>query len=192
MSLIKDFLRSKKIDATVFKLADFSMAVDGYSGSKLRFALKYAVAVGDLYRISKGIYALSTEYSRLEFANKYRSPSYVSLYTVLAKEGVVFQPYSSIYLVGDRSEELEVDGQKYIYRQLKNEILLNPLGVKNEHNVQIASAERAICDKIYLDGDEYFDNLRRIDWELMRDLNQQVYGSNMSIAAYIDKNCKLV
>lgn len=190
MSFIKDFIKSKKIDQTVFGFSDLNNAVTGYTGPKLRSALKYAIKKGDIFRISKGIYSLSKDYSKQEFANKYRSPSYLSLYTVLQKAGIVFQPYSSIYVISNRSEEIELDSQKYIYRKIKDEILLNPLGIKNENNIQLASPERAICDKLYLDGDEYFDNLRNIDWVFMRQLNTQVYNENKTILNFIDKNTK--
>ena len=188
MSFIKDFIKTKRNIQTVFNFSDLSQAVTGYTGSKLRSALKYALTKGDVYRISKGIYSLSKDYSRLEFANKYRSPSYISLYSVFQKEGVVFQPYSTIYIVSNRSQEIEIDGQKYIYRKVKDDILLNPFGVKNENGIQIASTERAICDKIYLDGDEYFDNLRNINWNLMREINTNVYRDNNLILNFINKN----
>jgi hypothetical protein len=188
MSFIKDFVISKKADQTVFGFTDLSGAVVGYTGPKLRSALKYAIHKGDLVRISKGMYALSNAYSKHEFANKYRSPSYLSLYTVLQKAGIVFQPYSSIYAVSNRSEERTFDDQTYIYRKIKDAILLNPLGIENENNTQYATPERAICDKLYLDGDEYFDNLRGIDWVFMQKLNTLVYGNNKTISNFIHKN----
>jgi len=190
MSFIKDFIKLRKNDQTVFRFSDLSQVVAGYTGSKLRSALKYALTKGDIFRISQGIYSLSKDYSRLEFANKYRSPSYISLYSVLQKEGIVFQPYSTIYVVSSRSQEIEIDGQKYIYRKIKDDVLLNPFGVKNENGIQIANIERAICDKIYLDGDEYFDNLRNIDWNLMTEINQKVYSENKLILNFINKNNK--
>jgi hypothetical protein len=190
MSFIKDFIKSKGTNQTVFGFSNLSSAVAGYSGPKLRSALKYAVQQGDLCRISKGIYSLSKKYSKQEFANKYISPSYISLYTVFQKAGIVFQPYSSIYLIANRSREVEIDSQKYIYRKIKNEMLLNPMGIINENNTQEATPERAICDKLYLDGDEYFDNLRNIDWDFIRRLNNQVYHENKIISDFINKNTK--
>ncbi len=190
MSFIKNLIKSKNDSQTVFRFSDLSQIVEGYTGSKLRSALKYALVKGDIFRISQGIYSLSEDYSRLEFANKYRSPSYISLYSVLQKEGVVFQPYSTIYIVSNRSQEIEIDGQKYIYRKIKDDILLNSLGVKNEKGIQIANIERAICDKLYLDGDEYFDNLRNVDWNLMTEINTKVYRKNKLILNFINKNNK--
>ena len=140
-----------------------------------------------LDRISRGIYCFSKDYSRQEFANKYRTPSYISLYTVLQESGVVFQLYSSIYLIANRSQETEIDGQKYIYRKIRDEILLNPLGISSLNNVYKAGPERAICDKLYLDGLEHFDNLRNINWDFIRRLNQEVYHHHRAIADFLTK-----
>lgn len=190
MSFIKEFIKLKNNTQTVFSFSDLSHIADGYTGLKLNSALKYSLAQGDICRITRGIYSLSSDYSRLEFANKYKIPSYISTYTVLQKNGVVFQPYSTIYVISNRSQEIEIDGQKYIYRKIKDSILLNPLGIKNINGVEMASSERAICDKLYLDGNEYFDNLRSVDWDLMKQLNNQVYSNNKIILNFINVNKK--
>ena len=188
MSFIKALLKSKNPHQTVFTFADLTNAVPGYMGIKLKSALKYAVARNDLIRISRGIYTLSTNYSLEELGNKYRRPSYISLYTILQENGIVFQPYTSIFLAANRSETVELDRQRYIYRKIKNEILLNPLGVNSINHISRATSERAIGDKLYLDGLEHFDNLSRINWNLMEELNAKVYLHHPAIAAFLAKN----
>lgn len=188
MGFIKELAKNRFPAQTVFSISDLSQQVIGYSGAKLRSALKYAVQKNDLIRISRGIYAFSRDYSREEFSNKFRSPSYISLYTVLQESGIVFQPYSSIYAVSQRSQEAEIDGQKYIYRKIKDNILFNPAGTVLAGGVHKAAPERAICDTLYLDGDQLFDNLRRIDWGLMKNLNTDVYANNRAIGKFIKKN----
>lgn len=173
---------------TVYLVSDLSQQVAGYSGAKLYSALKYATKKKDLNRITRGIYAFSKDYSRIEFANKFRTPSYISLYTILQEAGIIFQPYSDIYIVSQRSEVYEVDGQKYIYRKIQDDILLNHTGTIYVDGVHKASAERALCDTLYLDGDEFFDNLRDINWDLMKKLNSDVYANNTLIAEFIKKS----
>jgi hypothetical protein len=189
MTLIKNILinRTKQ---TVFTLPEIILLTDEYQGQKLYSALKYAVKTKNIIRISKGIYAFNKDYNKQEFANKFRSPSYISLYTVLQESGIVFQPYSSIYAISNRYEEAEIDDQKYIYRKIKNDFLLNPIGLILKDNVYKATPERAICDKIYLDGDEYFDNLRQINWNLLKTINHEVYQNNSVISKFIKKNQK--
>jgi len=186
MTFVKNLIKSRAPNQTVFTFSDLSHSIDTYSGAKLKSALKYAVQKNDLVRISRGIYSLSPDYSKQEFGNKYRSPSYISLYTVLVEAGIVFQPYPSIYLVANRSEEVEVNRQKYIYRKIKNSILLNTLGINHVGYISKATPERALCDKLYLDGDEHFDNLRSVNWNLMLKLNEQVY-QNAVISSFITK-----
>lgn len=188
MGFIKDVIIRKRKEQTVFNVSELAQLVEGYQGEKLYSALKFANKTGDIKRITRGFYALTSDYSLWELGNKLRIPSYVSLYTVLQKSGVVFQPYTSIFLMAKRSEILEVDGQKYIYRKIKDEILLNSLGISNVDQVAVASIERALCDKLYLDGEEFFDNLRSVNWELMTQLNQEIYENNEVITQFIRKN----
>jgi hypothetical protein len=185
MNIANKIQNKKNSNQTVFTITEI-MQITGVNDTlTLNSSLGYAVDKEYIYRITRGIYSLKKEYSKEEFANKYRKPSYISLYTVLQKAGIVFQPYTSVYAITNRTEEIEVDSQKYIYRKIKDEILLNNFGINIENGVMIASPERAICDKLYLDGNEYFDNLRNIDWELMEKLNNEVYMNNQIINNFI-------
>lgn len=188
MSFIKQLAIAKNRDRSVFLGVELPQIVAGYSSGKLRSALKYATKNEDLVRLTRGIYVFDHNYSRLELGNKLRIPSYISLYTVLQAKGVVFQPYTSIFLVASRSQARVVDGQKYVYRKIKDSILLNPLGIEVINGVWIASIERAICDKLYLDGDEFFDNLRSVDFEKMAILNTELYGEDKNISLFIARN----
>jgi len=186
---INDILKSTR-NCSVFTIGDITSVIGVKDRQSIYSALNYAEKHGNIIRITKGIYAFDENYSRLEFANKFRRPSYISTYTVLQNSGVIFQPNSSIFVISNRSEIAEVDGQKYVYRKIKNLILLSPLGIEEKSGISIATPERAICDKIYLDGDEYFDNLRNIDWKLMRRLNAEIYQNNSKINLFIKKNQK--
>lgn len=190
MSFIKDLYKYAKNGQTVFTLVELAGINPFYNGPKLNSAIKYFVKNKDLIRLSKGIYSLSEDYSKQEFANKFRIPSYISLYTVLFEAGVVFQPYTSIYLISQRSEKKKFKETNFIYRKIRDEVLLNPIGINNINGVFKASPERAICDKIYLDNDEYFDNLRNIDWEKIKSINLEVYNNNSIILKWISKNTK--
>lgn len=187
MGYIKALSTGKNSRQTVYLVSDLSQQVAGYSGAKLYSALKYATKKKDLNRITRGIYAFSKDYSRIEFANKFRTPSYISLYTILQEAGIIFQPYSDIYAISQRSEVYEVDGQKYIYRKIKDDIFLNHMGTIYIDGVHKATPERALCDTLYLDGDELFDNLRDINWDLMKKMNSEVYVNNQVIAGFINK-----
>jgi hypothetical protein len=59
------------------------------------------------------------------------------------------------------------------------------LGIEQKNGVSTATVERAICDKIYLDGIEYFDNLRNVDLDLIDRLNKEVYEGNKNISKFL-------
>ncbi|MBU1256758.1 type IV toxin-antitoxin system AbiEi family antitoxin domain-containing protein, partial [Patescibacteria group bacterium] len=84
-------LAVNKGEQTVFSLAEIARIVGVKADKNLISAVRYYVKSGDLLRLAKGLYALDKDYLRYELGNKLRTPSYVSLYTVLQNEGVVFQ-----------------------------------------------------------------------------------------------------
>jgi len=182
---IANKLRKYDRTTTVFTVSDIKTILSINDSKTVYNALFYATKRQELYKISNGIYSYDQSYSRKELGNKLRTPSYISLYTVLQEEGVIFQPYSSIFLIANRSEKININGQEYIYRKIKDGILLNPLGIKEKEGTNIATKERAICDKIYLDGLEYFDNTENIDWNMMNQLNNEVYSNNSNISKFI-------
>lgn len=192
MRFINDIYKYARNGQTVFSLADLSSISPSYSGKKLNSALKYLVKSKNLIRISRGLYAIDDNYSIQEYANKFRTPSYISLYSILSEKGVVFQPYDSIFAVSNRSEMKIIGGKKIIYRKISDEILLNPVGIENSGFVTKASVERAICDKIYLTGLEYFDNLRGVDFKKIDAINKEVYSNNKKISKWILQNTKRI
>ena len=102
---------------------------------------------------------------------KLKKYSYISFETVLKKAGVIFQDHGdSVYLASDDTLKKKVDGQQYIYRKVKNAILLDPLWVDHRGIYTIASLERALCDILYVNTDYYFDNLEPISWKGAREI----------------------
>ena len=113
------------------------------------------------------------KYNVFEFACKLKKTSYISFETVLQKEGVVFQDYSNtIFLASDDTLEKEAVWKIFKFNKLKESILLNPLWVEYRENYMIASKERAICDRIYLSKNYYFDNLESLNLEKLEEISQ--------------------
>lgn len=177
--MIKKLLRNRSLFQTVFTLNEIAQLAGKPSDSDLVSQVHYFVKRGELIHLAKGIYALDQNYSAKELGNKMRTPSYVSLYTVMQEAGMVFQPYSSIFLVARRSERITIGSSLLIYRKVKDEILLNFLGVSEVRGVSQATPERALADKIYLDGVEQIDNTRNLNWDLFFQLNEEVYKSRV-------------
>ena len=150
---------------TVFTFKDILLSSRETNTSLLKRRINYYVKNKELYPIRKGIYAKDKNYDRLELANRIYTPSYISLETVLSREGIVFQHYEQIFLVSYLTREIICDGQKYVFRKIKDTILTNSLGLEKKDNYFIASRERAFLDTVYLNKNYYFDNLSSIDWD---------------------------
>jgi len=161
LSYIKELLRSRK---TAFTIQDMAVLFD-LKRPYLRTVLGRLVARGDLIRVKRGLYLVQgKEINFLEMAGKLKQPSYVSLETVLASNGIVFQDYSqTIFSVSDNTIKMKVLGKNFEYYKLKDDILLNPLGVEIRDGVMQASIERAVCDRLYFSPGYYFDNLKKVD-----------------------------
>ena len=150
---------------TVFTFKDILLSSRETNTSLLKRRINYYVKNKELYPIRKGIYAKDKNYNRLELANRIYTPSYISLETVLSREGIVFQHYEQIFLVSYLTREIICDGQKYVFRKIKDTLLTNSLGLEKKDNYFIASRERAFLDTVYLNKNYYFDNLSSIDWD---------------------------
>ena len=161
-----DFLKLFKSKSTVFTLKEISLIWQDTNINNTKSRINYFVKSGKLFSPRKGIYVKDNDYDRFEFATKLYSPSYISLETVLQKEGVIFQYYESIFVISYLSREISCNKETYTYKKIKNQVLLNPAGIENKENYFIATKERAFLDAIYLYRNYHFDNLRKINWDL--------------------------
>lgn len=155
-------LRSPK---TVFTSKDIALLWGEQSSNSARVRLNYYVKSGDLYRIRRGLYTKNKDYNKLELATRIVSPSYVSFETVLAKEGVIFQFYSQIFVASYLTREIVIDGQAYSFKQMQKQLLTNPIGIEHKEESSIATKERAFLDTLYSNTDYHFDNPDDLDWD---------------------------
>lgn len=161
---------------TVFTTREIALLVGSKNAANFRSKLAYYVRTGKLIRLRRGIFAKNTDYDRNELAVRICTPAYVSFETVLAREGVIFQYYDTLFVASYLSRELSVDGQRIVYRKMKDEILTNGKGVIDRGYYFEATKERAFLDRLYLQDSYYFDNLRGVDWSACREL-LPIYGS---------------
>ena len=154
-----------------------------FAYKNLKSKLSYFVSTGKLKRVRKGIYA-KENFNSLELANKIYTPSYISLETVLEKEGIVFQKYETIFVSSYLTRRIKVEDQEIFYRKIKDEVLLNSLGVKEENSYFIASKERAFLDAVFIYKDYHFDNLRPLDWEKIKEI-EKIYSSKTLVKRVI-------
>ncbi len=160
-SVVK-LLKSKK---TVFSVSDLAILWNIKNQNSLKSKIYYLVNNGSITRLHQGIFALDDQYDKNELAGKLKSPSYVSLETVLRKTGCIFQYSSEISSISNANKEYIIDKVKYSYRKIKDSVLFNAENIICHQNYSIAAKERAFLDMIYLNKNYYFDNLKDIDWK---------------------------
>lgn len=153
-----------KLDRTVFTTKDISLLWNCSDTDFIKEKLYRYAKSGKLFRIRKSIYSKDKNFNRNELAVKIFTPSYISFETILSKEGLIFQYYSQIYAACYQTKKLNIFNQEYIYRKIKNEILMNTSGIENKNNYSIASKERAFLDMLYINKNFYFDNLSVLKW----------------------------
>lgn len=151
---------------TVFTTQEIALIVRETDLDRLKSRINYFVKKGVLVSLKKGLYAKSSGYDILEAANKIFTPSYISLETVLQRNGVTFQDYSkTIFVVSYQTREIKLGDHIVSFRKIKDEILTNADGIINNDGYAIASLERAFLDRIYLSKNYFFDNLSAINWK---------------------------
>ncbi|OGY84296.1 MAG: hypothetical protein A3F54_03835 [Candidatus Kerfeldbacteria bacterium RIFCSPHIGHO2_12_FULL_48_17] len=160
-----DFSTILRAKNSVFTFKDIVLLWKESVPALAKRRIHHYVKTGKLQAIRRGIYAKDENYNRLELATKIYTPSYVSLETILRKEGVIFQHYETIFVITYLSREIVVDGQTYVYKKLKDTILSNPAGLIKKEGYMEASKERAFMDALYLYKSYHFDNLRSINWK---------------------------
>lgn len=185
----KDYLLDLfNLNQTVFTVKNISLLWQTADMPFVNKKLYRYTKANKLFRIKKAIYAKNEKFDRLEFAVKLWTPSYISFETVTAKAGLTFQYYSQIFIATYQSKEIEILKQKYVFRKLKDSVLTNLAGIENTGTYNIASAERAFLDIIYLNKNYYFDNLSNLNWDKVFEILPIYQNKNM--IKIVDKHYK--
>ena len=96
---------------TVFSTKDVALLWGEARQHTVSGRLHKYVKAGKLVGINRGIYAKDSNYDRFELANRMYTPSYISFETILTREGINFQYYSTIFVASYVTREISVDGQ---------------------------------------------------------------------------------
>ncbi len=153
----------QKTGLNVFTPDDLMVLWQSSDKRSVHESIKDYIRRGRMFSVRRGIYLLDKKYDAFEIAQKLISPSYISHYTALAYHGIIFQKYSEIHSFAPYSKLVTLDGNKYIYHKLNEEIFNIQDGLIITDKYTIAGPERAICDTLYLNKSVAFDNLRNID-----------------------------
>jgi len=149
---------------TILTTKDIAFLWQEKDKDNLKSKIFYYVKRGNLHRLRRGVFCKDKKFNPKELATSIYTPAYISFETALREEGVIFQQHNAIFAASYLSRELKCAKHKFIFRKLKNEVLVNNSGIINKDGYSQASKERAFLDLIYLFKDYHFDNLRNIDW----------------------------
>jgi len=173
---------------TVFSIKDVQKLLDISDPSYTRLFLHRLKKSWVLLNPKKWIFTLY-KYDPLELASKIITKSYISFETVLQKEAIIFQDYSHTITLASTNTITKVYNKiTFQAHKLADHILYNPLGINNyENRYMIASSERAVCDMIYLYGNNHFDNIRPLQKHKLEKL-KHIYNKRtaLSIQQLID------
>lgn len=161
-NLTYSLLSSKQ---TVFTAPEIAIILRETNMDLVKSKIHYYVKRGELISLRKGIYAKEGDYSNYELATRILSPSYISLETVLLKEGIIFQHQEGVTLISYQTRTVEIDSKNFVFRKIKDEILTNNIGLVNMGTYVIASKERAFLDTLYLYKEYHFDNVEGMNWD---------------------------
>ncbi len=168
---------------TVFTYHDIRVLLWIENYHTIRNFLKRREQQGVFQHIYKWIYTLYKP-NKFELAVKIKKNSYISFETVLKKEWVIFQDYwNTLFLASDNTWEKTVWDITYRYLKLKDSILHNPLWMIHHWNYAIASPERAICDRLYLSKEYYFDSIEHINIKKIQKISK-LYNKRVVLAVH--------
>lgn len=151
------------------------------------------VKKGDLLQLKKGVYAFSEDYrshplNMIATANLLCRPSYVSFEYALSVHGLIPERVYTI-TSATLSRTKEFDTPLGLFSYTKVPLKAYPLGIEWKFNdddggYMIATAEKALCDKIYADKrtshivknelESYLEDDLRIDFEDLRNLDSKL------------------
>ena len=155
---------------TILTTKDIALIWGETNTVNLLSKIKYYAKQESLIRLTRGVFAKNKEYQVKELATSIYTPSYVSFETVLREAGIIFQHHDTVFVAGPYPTTKKIGNHTITFRKLKDGVLYNSQGVKQEKNYSIATPERAFLDTIYLSPKFYFDNLNSINWELCAEL----------------------
>lgn len=159
----------------VFHTQDFAVLWDISNKNNLHTTIKRYCKKGTLRRIYKGMYSTVTlnEIDPWKLGAKaLHGYCYVSVETVLQKEGFINAAVRDITFISNKSKTFRIGSNFYRSRKLQERFLFNPAGITEENSVKTATPERAIADMLYFNSKANFD--RSVDWEKVKKIQQAV------------------
>ena len=166
-----------KLDRQLYHTNDLAILWNISNKNTLYTTIKRYVQKGVLIPIYKGLYSTvpvqQLDPIELGVAIIHRY-TYLSVESVLAIAGVITQTAYAYTFVSSVHKKVTVEGTAFLFRQLKDEYLYNPVGVVNQNGTYVATTERAVADMLYFNPRYHFDLRESIDFEKVKLIQKEV------------------
>ncbi|HBG75111.1 MAG: hypothetical protein A2X25_14490 [Chloroflexi bacterium GWB2_49_20] len=166
-----------KLDRKIYHSNDLALLWNITNKNTLYTTIKRYVQKGVLVSIYKGLYS-TVPLSQLDpldlgkaIIHRY---TYLSTESVLAKAGIIAQATYAYTFVSTLPKKISVENFSFLFRQLKEEYLYNPIGILNQNGVFVASTERAVADMLYFNPKYHFDVPESIDFKNVKFIQKEV------------------
>lgn len=158
------YLFLEKSPTGIFSIGEVASALGGTADSR-QALLKRAVKDGQIMRIRRGLYCLSTSLNKLTInplvaAQYIYGPSYLSFETALSyHQWIPEAVYSYANVCNKKSKEFDTPIGLFSYKRVPQNILysgVDRIVLDNKTTFLIASPLKAMCDYVYYN---------RLDWQ---------------------------
>ncbi len=160
----------------LFHTRDLALLWGNPAPNTLYTTIKRYVQKGILISVHKGFYSVMplSKIDPVALGISYiHTYAYLSLESILIKEGIMFQAGENITLVSNVSKKFSVGSNKYLVRRMKDEFLYNTSGIIGNY-IRKATPERAVADMLYFNPSFHFDNPKAIDWQKVKQIQKEV------------------
>ena len=147
MNDLKILEKIKEFPKTLFTVDDLGKILN-IKEKSLRTVIYRLSQRGVIRKLGAGWYSIyGTIVTPEQIASQIYHPSYLSLKTVLSKDGIINQIPRQIYSISlNKSYKIKINGVFLIYRQIKRELFF---GFYQKENQYMAYPEKALLDLLY-------------------------------------------
>ncbi len=166
-----------KLDRKLYHSNDLAILWGIANKNTLYTTIKRYVKKGILMPVFKGLYStvpIPQLDPRALGATIIHNKAYLTTESILAKDGIISQATYMYTFVSPVSKKVTIGNLIFLYRQLKDLYLNNPVGIEEKDGYFAATTERAVADMLYFNPKYYFDLNDIIDWEKVKTIQKEV------------------
>jgi hypothetical protein len=166
-----------QLDRKLFHTNDLALLWGITNKHNLYMTITRYIDRGVIFPIYKGLYSIvpvaALDPVELGKAVIHRY-TYLTTESVLAQAGIISQITYAYTFVSNISKKVTIGSVAFLFRQLKDEYLYNPVGVIKQKDVFVASPERAAADMLYFNPKYHFDVAGILDMDKVKSIQKEV------------------